>query len=430
MVIELPMLRNSERNDLKQCQKKWYWTWELGLEPIFQKQNALWFGTGIHLALAEYYTPPKGTEKNPKRGFIRGRHPVETWKEFAKDSFALMSATPYFDQEAEREFLSAIDLGELMLNGYLVEYGADDHWEMLIPEQRFSAKIPYNARQLRANADLPDYILRLFPDDKYITRAVGTFDAPVRDHSDYGKVKIIDHKTAIKKESGAHLVKDDQGGTYIALATSALRAMGLIKPKENVSGMIFNYLRKSGPPTDKLLDEQGRVRNQPKKDDYINAIVSHFSDNEEMVNQTGFDFTAVKKMPISSTKEGAMTLSAIATVMNLTVLGEVSKLQPAPLFWREDVIRTRAAQLKQFERIADDAEHIALLRGGLIAPMKNPDKHCAWCPFNDLCDIDEDGGDTEQFIKDAFKIRDPYADHREGALNSKESVSADKTAKA
>lgn len=418
-IIELPLLRNSERLSFKTCQKQWDWAWNHGLIPNFEKQNARWFGTGIHLALAEWYTPPKGTEKSKNRGFIRGRNPLETWDEFSRESYVKISSSPYFDQDKEKEFHDSIDLGKLMLAGYMAHYKQDEAWEILVPEQRFNAKIPYNARQ-RANNIPSDYLLRqhdlYFPVGDFITRIVGTFDMPIRDHgSGNGIVKIIDHKTAQKKESGAHLVKEDQGGTYISVATHALRAMGLIKPNEIVQGMIFNYLRKAGPPTDKILDSLGRVRNKPVKNDYYEAFTKHPKFSEI----AALDY---EKMKVDE-------LQALSDKFDVTVFGAVSKLQPAPLFWREHVMRSRAAQAKQLERIADDAEQMALIRGGLMAPTKFPDKHCAWCDFNDLCDIDEDNGDTEAFIEDMFKKRDPYADHRDGAKNSKESVQADKIEK-
>lgn len=420
--IELPLLRNSERLAFKTCQKQWDWAWNHGLIPNFEKQNARWFGTGIHLALAEWYTPPKGTEKAKNRGFIRGRNPLETWEEFSKESFIKVSGSPYFDSDSEKEFYDAIELGKLMLNGYLAYYGQDEAWEVLMPEQRFSAKIPYNARQQRDRSCGGDDLMqamnmqRLFPEGNYIVRTVGTFDMPIRDHSSgNGIVKIIDHKTAKQKESGAHLVKDDQGGTYISIATHTLRAMGLIKPNEIVQGMIFNYLRKAGPPTDKILDEKGRVRNKPVKNDFYEAFRNHPA--YPQIGEVDYG-----KMTVAQ-------LEALADKYDVTVFGAVSKNQPSPLFWREHVMRTRLAQAKQLERIADDAEQMALIRGGVMAPTKFPDKHCAWCDFNDLCDIDEDGGDVEGFIEDMYKKRDPYADHREGAKNSKESVQADKTEK-
>ena len=108
--------------------------------------------------------------------------------------------------------------------------------------------------------------------------------------------------------------------------------------------------------------------------------------------------------------------------MKLTVFGEVSKNQGSPLFWREVVRRNKANRANQMRRMADEAEMIALARGGLIPILKSPGDHCNWCPYTDLCDIDEDGGDTETFIKDVFKYEDPYGDHRAGAENSKRSI--------
>jgi hypothetical protein len=69
---------------------------------------------------------------------------------------------------------------------------------------------------------------------------------------------------------------------------------------------------------------------------------------------------------------------------------------------------------------------MAGVRNGILPIIKTPGDHCNWCQFNDVCDIDEDGGDTETFFNDMFKIEDRYADHHEGARNSKESVVAKK----
>ena len=69
------------------------------------------------------------------------------------------------------------------------------------------------------------------------------------------------------------------------------------------------------------------------------------------------------------------------------------------------------------------------IRGGLLPITKAPGDHCAWCDFRDLCDVDEQGGDVEDYAKAAFRRRDPYADHRIGAANSKTSVKADTEAK-
>lgn len=353
------LLRNSERASFKKCQAQWNWGWQMGLTQVQIKQDARWFGTGIHLVLAEFYTPPPG-----KDGFTRGRHPLETWEEFCRGHNAVLKTGDYYDDDAEYEFVKARELGEAMLTEYMKQYGDDPHWEVLMPETRFEANIPFTADQIRRG--VPE---RIMVEGKNITKLVGTFDMPVRDHSfPKPRVMVVDHKTTNKRENTKHLVKDDQAGTYIAVGTGYLRHLGFIGKNEAIDGMIFNYLRKAKAP-DKPRNAQGQVLNKD---------------------------------------------------------GSVSKVQPAPLFWREQVMRGKANRIRQVERIAEDAEQIAMARQGLLPILKSPGEHCNWCDFSDLCDIDENGDDYYGFMEAVFRKYDPYADHREGAMNSKESVSAKK----
>jgi hypothetical protein len=326
------------------------------------RQDARWFGSGLHLALAEWYTPPKA-----KNGFVRGRDPRESWNEFAKDAFTSIATQPYFDETMDKEWADAKELGHIMLTAYLGHYGIDDKWEVLMPETRFRAKVPFNARQ--AKRALLHWVELGYPRGAIgpIAEIVGTFDMPIRDHAHANpKIEIVDHKSTTRQEHFKSLQKDDQGGTYISVSTAFLRKAGMIAATEAVTGMIFNYLRKA-KPSDKPKDAQGRVLNKD---------------------------------------------------------GSVSKVQPAPLFWREYIERNTHNRLRQLERIADDMEVMQSMRLGILPILKSPGQHCNWCDFSDLCDVDEDGGDVAQYIKDVFVVDDPYADHLENARNSKESVEA------
>jgi len=354
-MTELQMVRNSERSDFKKCQALWNWRWVEGLNPVMPRQDARWFGSIIHIALAEYYTPQNGN------GFARGPHPVEVFSKLSKNAYTTISAGQYFDDEAEGQFIDAVVLGTTMLDNYVTQYQGDPQWEVLMPETRFEAKIPFNLRQKTHASEFIASLMEREP--PHIAKMVGTFDMPVRDHTD-GHIKIVDHKTTAKRESTAWLVKDDQAGTYITVATGYLRRAGLIADDEAVTGAVWNYLRKAKPP-DKPTNEKGQVLNKD---------------------------------------------------------GSVSKVQPAPLFWRESVVRGKANRVRQLERMADDAEEMALRRAGLAPILKSPGEHCAWCDMRDLCDIDENGDDIEQFKLDMFKKEDPYADHRDGAVNSKVGV--------
>lgn len=401
----LPLIRNSERSDFKQCVAKWNWRWNLGLVPAISRQDARWFGTIWHLLWATVYTPPG------KDGFERSiTNPQEIhalWDELSKDSYAMISSAPYFDDDKEKEYWDAIELGHFMIDGQLNRWNLDPGYEVLMPEQRFKVKIPFNKRQQNLP---PSYWLSIgFPrgagSGGFICEGVGTFDLPIRDHSDgRGRVWILDWKSTNRKDNLKQANKDDQLGMYVAVSTSFLRSLGLISKSEEVAGGIWSFAKKAKPPDPDKVDEQGRIRNLPQIKHYQEALI------EAKI------FESVKDIPKKLKKDD---LAGLCNDASLKVWGDVSKNQGGPMFWREVVVRNKANRLRQIARIADDAEAIAAVRNGVAPVTKSPGEYCNWCDFNDLCDVDEDGGDVQGFVKDMFKYEDPYADHQVGADNSK-----------
>lgn len=412
MTTFLPLMRQSERGDFESCPKKWDWRWNEGYVPINPPLGALWFGTMWHLLWATVYTPPAGAD-----GFTRSlTKPSEIhalWDDLTKESYTSVSGDPYFGDDKELEWNDACALGHIMIDGQLAEWNLDPAYEVLMPESRFSMNIPYTAEQklkLVASAGKDWTVWGKNPktvwgkNPKHITKLVGTYDLPIRDHTDHGtpKPKMLDWKTTARRTNEKQLNKDNQTGTYLLTATLALRAMGYISEKETCEYMIFSFARKAKPPEQtKLVDEQGRVRNNPQKNHYQLALKLSDAD--------------MKGLKIAD-------LHAISQKMDITVYGEVSKNQGSPLFWRDVVRRNRANRANQLRRIAEEAEVMALMRAGELPITKSPAEHCNWCPFTDVCDIDEDGGDTEVFFNDVFRREDPYADHRAGADNSKKSL--------
>lgn len=333
------MLRSSERAAFKRCPQRWYWGIIEELTPVGQDTGPLWFGTALHLCLAEFYVP--GTE--------RGRPLLETWQEFTKDTYATVKISDDWNDDRKSEFIDARKLGRNMLEHYMDVTNGDPHWEVISPEQRFRAYIP-DPRDPK----------------KPIVLYVGTFDLVIR-NLDNGHIYIVDHKSINHVPSAYELAVldlDDQAGPYLTLATQYLRQLGLIGPKESVRGMIYNYLVKR------------------KKD-------------ERPTNEHG---------------------------QYLNKDGSVSKVQPVDPFLRHEVIRTSHARRKQIERIQGDALWMEAARNGSLPITKNVTKDCNWCDFFELCRIDENGGDTDLLKRMAYKRHDPYADHREGADNSKTSV--------
>lgn len=402
------LMRNSERSDFKTCPQKWEWAWNQRLVPKAQLQDAAWFGTCWHLLWAQVYTPPEG-----KDGFTRGISvPSEIhdlWDEIMKDAYIKIAAFDYFDEDAEKEFVDACALGHIMIDGQLKAYNLDPAWEVIAPEQRFRFNVPLNKRQHYMFSNMPSTWPIYLPTSGPVVTLIGTFDMTFWDHSGGSpQAKVLDWKTTRNRMTMKSLNKDDQLGTYISVINAFLRAKKIISDKQEVKEFIFSFARKA-KPLDGTRDDKGRLRNNPQKKHYIDAISTH-----------------LKSADFVSTKDTLETLAKTAQGLGLTVYGEVSANQGSPLFWRDIVHRNKANRARQISRIADDAEVMAGVRNKSIPLLKTPGDHCNWCSFNDLCDIDEDGGDTETFIKDFYKVEDRYADHRQGAINSKESVKAKK----
>lgn len=397
-MIDLPLVRNSERSDFKGCPKKWDWRWNQGLVPAMPKQDARWFGTQWHLLWATVYTPPEGQD-----GFTRAiTKPSEIhalWDDLTANAYTSVSGDPFFDDDQEKEWNDACELGHIMIDGQLAEWNLDPAFEVLMPEQRFKMLVPYNERQIKRLTNKGT-----IGTPRNIGILHGTYDMAIRDHTDSKPIpKILDWKTTSARTNDKQLNKDDQTGTYLSTGTVSLRSLGLIKPDEAVEYMIFSFARKAKPPPDRTVDEQGRVRNKPQKNHYMLAI-----------NGLSGDLLVTEKDSLAA-------MERIAKGMNLTVFGEVSKNQGSPLFWRDVVRRNRDNRANQIARIADEVQLMQMARSGEIPIVKSPGQHCNWCDYSDLCDIDEDGGDTKGFIQDVFKYDDPYGDHRENAVNSKES---------
>ena len=372
--IAVPFIRQSERKSFKTCQYQWDWAWNQGFTPALPKSDARWFGTGLHLCLAEHYV----------LGTKRGKDMHETWDEFTGDNYTRIATGPYFDPD---EWVDAKALGHEMITNYYKEYGMDSEWEVIAVEQRYRYKV----------RDHRGVVIGIL---------VGTFDAVLRNRKT-GEVWMIDHKTERARINMNHLVKDEQAGTYVSIATLVLRAQGKIGPKEVVRGIIYNFLRKAKADT-RPKNDRGVYTNKPIKKHY-EAQLGHL---------VGFN----SKMKIDD-------MADFAARSGITVLGDESKDQPAPLFARDYVIRNEFERGRQIQRISEELQQMDAIRSGGLPLTKAPGDHCGWCDFKELCDVDEQGGDVENYARAAFRQRDPYADHRAGAANSKTSVGADSEAK-
>lgn len=370
--MSTPILRTSERRAFKRCQQRWWWGYREGLQPVGSEATPLWFGTGVHLALAEWYIP----------GIKRGVHPAETFRDFARDALHSIK-TQDATEERVAEYEDGAELGVHLMEEYVNYHGVDASWDFIQAEQTFSLDVPWPGADRQQLYVVDD-------ESGVMVEYKGTYDGVYRDLAD-GRIKLLETKTAKAIQTG-HLTLDDQAGSYWAVATATLRAAGKIKPDESISSITYNFIRKARRD-DRPKDAQGYATNKPVKADYATAL----------------GLEDVKKLSIA-------TMESMAKQRGIRVLGERSKVQPMPLFQREDVPRTSAERRSQLRRIQDEALIMQAHRDKLLPLTKNPTRDCQWdCPFFQLCELDERGGNTKEYKRIAFRVEDPYKDHRKSA---------------
>lgn len=332
----VPLLRNSERTDFRRCPQRWHWRWNEHLVPIEMGHGPLVFGTFGHLAMAEYYIP----------GNKRGPHPAETWMKITEDFMDAVRVpeTGFLDEDTEMTWEDARELGHDILVNYVDHYGGDEHWEVLWVEHPGSQLIPHPFRK------------------EPIVEYCYTMDLIVRDHSENGRIRYVDHKF-MKAIQTRHLVIDSQNGGYLAIGTHQLRKEGIIGPKEAVRDLVYNFVRKARYP-DKDRD--------PITGEFLN-------------------------------KDGTPT-----------------KRQPPPFFERFVVKKTARERNTQITHIGNESLHMKAFRTGKLPLHKNPSRDCNWdCSFFTLCQIHEIDGNVEETKRAMFRKEDPYTEYKDYSASQK-----------
>lgn len=371
MTEEMIRLRTSERNLFKSCQ----WAWErsyIDRLSARRESTALWFGTGIHLALEHWYKP--GTQ--------RGVNPVETWEEYCD---AARGDVEYINTALDgdsSEVVNAKELGTAMLREYLSYYGEESHIDVISAEQTFQVKVKY-----------PAFTEPGGPMCQEEAEYVGTIDLVYRDLRT-NEIWLVDHKTAkqLGSSNTQYLPLDDQAGSYWAIADLILRDKGLIAKNEKISGIVYNYLVKR-KPDERPRNPEGKYTNKPVKADYIQALA-----------EAGVEGTE---------KASLKDLQALAESKEVKVFGSVSKVQPGPLLERKVVLRSPSERKRQIERIKLDLTAMSLVRNKVLDATKSPSRNCSFCEFRELCELDESGKDIKPMSEGFFKKWDPYEAHRD-----------------
>lgn len=205
-------IHTSDRGTFKRCRQQWEFSSPLrySLEPI-RPAEPLWFGTGMHEALAAYYEP------STPRNFALA---IEAWDLFCKGE-----RNRYIEEEGdlwieeEEHFNEMESLGQQMLHNYCVDFASkEDNFDVQWVERQYKVSI--------------------FEFDG--TEVVYSFkcDGLVKDP--YGRYFILEHKTAQSIFTNREwLQMDDQIGSYIYFLQQVLDIP--------IEGVIYNTLRKKAP---------------------------------------------------------------------------------------------------------------------------------------------------------------------------------------
>jgi hypothetical protein len=227
-MIDLPLIRHSERVDFKRCPKKWYWHWRLGLFPKAQDYGALTLGTWVHAALADWYSGDRA-------------------KRVLADSFRAISGEALLKAQHARipahlleQAEEAAALGEAMTIAYQKKWGADPTVRVIAAEIPLEFPIKdYNGRVVAIHKLKPDLVF---------------------EDLETGEIWLMEHKTAKQIRLG-HLPIDDQARPYAAMAELAMRRKGILKPHQHFKGVRYNFLRKA-LPDEREMNAQGLYLNK------------------------------------------------------------------------------------------------------------------------------------------------------------------------
>lgn len=363
MSDELVLLRNSERSTYRRCRQKWQWSYNERWSPPREK-GALTFGTMCHGALEARYPP----------GRKRGPHPAKTFERLYAES----GAKDFAQWDDEGNKVPALELGIAMMNGYVAQYGNDDHIEIIQPEVRIQIDV-------------------FSKDGKYLCTWVGSGDAIYKDLAtstrSHPSIKFLEHKTAksIEEELRVNTGYGEQGLSYYWAGDLWAHHNDILLPEQSMDGVTFNWLKKALPDT-RPQNAEGHRLNKPTKAALTEALAgvsiprgATMETLENMLRQIGEDPAQY---------------------------GEVSKRQPGHLFHRQFLPFGPGEMADINRRIRSEAQEMALVKAGRLPIYHNPTKDCSWeCPFVDVCEVKAMGGDWRSILQLEFTQWDPYEDH-------------------
>ncbi len=260
-------IHNSDRSSFKRCRRYWDWSsparQNLQLRAdVYGVNTDLWFGTGIHYALEQFYQP--GLRHDPVEAFKtwfdiqwRGGIVTSEWLDLVYDlkpevvdvaalTYKVKGLQQILPDPDHTVFDELKELGIGMMEFYKDYAARMDGFEVVSLEHTFSVPIwDYENDKLLTAIDTreqsPNYGKELE------VHARGRMDAIYETPA--GKMGIIDHKTAksIGEDYFEKLENDEQCTSYLYAAQLEARYYDLPHKNEKFEDIIYNVMRKAAP---------------------------------------------------------------------------------------------------------------------------------------------------------------------------------------
>lgn len=400
-------IHNSDRAAFKRCRRYWNWSSpardNLTLRAdIYGVNTNLWFGTGIHWALEQYYNPL--LQRDPVEAWKtwfdiqwRGGTVTEEWLDRVYDlnprklpdtddmeSLATLAGNGLYQVRGlediipdpdTSEFDELFELGINMME-YYKEYAAkNDDFTVVLVEHDFSVPIwDYENQRIFTAVDMredsPNYGKELE------VHARGRTDA-VLQSSINGKLRIHDYKTAatISEDYFRKLETDEQCTHYLWALEVEASYYDLPHKGEPIEEVTYTALRKTYPKQPTMLK---------------NGMFSIARESESCTYEILQKWIAVHLPPPITLTEKQQGY--------LDWLRDVGDEQ---FIIRKHVRRNRHQIANSGRRLYLEAKNMLSPEIDIYPTISN-DYMCLNCQFRPPCLAAEDGSDYEQMLRDNY----------------------------
>lgn len=379
-------VHTSDRGTFKFCRRKWDWTSPLrrNLRSKVELTGVyfpLWFGSGIHYALEQFYNPL--LSRDPVEAFIywytlqwkgglvqedelrlsADPHPTVSREQASTLLYKVRGLEELHPDPDSDEFEMHRELGIGMMEYYKGYAERNDNFVVLMAEHTFAVPLGFEAIDPRDGRKKEVY-------------AWGTQDAIIQEQ-EYGRYGILEHKSAISIDESYFykLEMDEQCTTYLAAGEREAQIHDL--EYKDLDFVLYNALAKKFPKEPTLLQNGFPSLSRSTESTTAALFEKLVRDNNMMawfeVNHKAQDYYRY-----------------------LLEQGE-------EIFIKRDPVRRNKAERKHhWERLIDEAKDM-LAPDVSLYPSPSGNWLCLKCPFRSPCLAKNDGSDYEAMLEDGYE---------------------------